>query len=149
MESWPVSRYGRVRRISQRACHVGYVEVPDGTRDVDNDYFNVSKFYYKNYARPGAPAPKMNRATEVIAEFTVYWYDSLTYDNGPCYPESAEAVRQVWWDMLEDHSDEYDADWYPLVATPAIRMTINWEAVYKEARVSLASWRGSGVPGRV
>jgi hypothetical protein len=77
----------------------------------------------------------MNPATLKMYQHTIDQYDSMGYDDGVlCSPEGLETF---WLDMMEDFSEEYDADWYPLVATDAIRRTINWNFIahkYNERR---------------
>ena len=79
----------------------------------------------------------MNSATLIMYQYTIYQYDDISAGDDAllCSPDS---LKQFWLDMMEDFSEEYDADWFPLVATEAIRNTINWDFIsqkYNERRI--------------
>ena len=74
----------------------------------------------------------MNSATLIMYRFTVDQYDAM--DAELC----AISLKQFWLDMMKDFSDQYDEEWYALIATPSIRKTINWSfiaAKYMEKRM--------------
>lgn len=78
----------------------------------------------------------MNAATMMMYRFTVAQYDAMGMEDDSGL--TAADVQHYWLDMMEDFSDEYDADWYPLIATPAIFSTINWSFIaikYAEKRM--------------
>ena len=70
----------------------------------------------------------MNAATKIISSVAVdQWYDlSFSEDD---YRAEAKELENYFLDLMEDFCDDYDQDWYALIATPAIRNTIDWEAV--------------------
>ena len=74
----------------------------------------------------------MDRATALVlvALYGDYYGESVDYDevDDRFCPED---LRTDWADyMVEDMADEYyDADVFPILATPAIRARVDWEKV--------------------
>jgi hypothetical protein len=67
----------------------------------------------------------MNAAT-----LKMYTYTVGTFDH--CYDFVNIDAEKYWLGAMEDFSEEYDEDWYALIATPAIRATINWDFINRK-----------------
>jgi hypothetical protein len=78
----------------------------------------------------------MNSATMMMYRFTVAQYDNM--DESAILSLTGADVRHFWLSMMEDFSEEYDVEWYPLIATQSICATIDWSLIavkYAEKRM--------------
>ena len=70
----------------------------------------------------------MNRATQICLQVALWEFEGLSF-----YPEQGPVDAldvEVYFDcLLQDHPEDYDEDWFPLIATPAIQKTIDWKAI--------------------
>lgn len=71
----------------------------------------------------------MNSATFKMYQFTCWQYDCMGWNGKPMNPRH---VQQYWLDMLYDLTDCYDCEWYPLIGTPAIHNTIDWNYIVRK-----------------
>lgn len=76
---------------------------------------------------PLPPSPKANRASELMAEFSVAHFSDCSGDEDTLL--TPECICDYWERMGEDFSDCYDAEWYGLVMVKAVKETIDWEYV--------------------
>lgn len=69
----------------------------------------------------------MNAATKIICEIAVAEWSDMGFEDD--YRAEAKGLENYFLDLMEDFCDDYDQNWFALIATPAIRNTIDWEAV--------------------
>ena len=69
----------------------------------------------------------MNAATKIICENAVNHWSDMGFEDD--YRADAADVEDFFTRLMEDFCDEYDQNWFALIATPAIQKTIDWEAV--------------------
>lgn len=83
----------------------------------------------------------MNSATYKMFINTVSQYDEVSADNEEemTNPDNMNAGN-FWYNMMNDFAEEYDADWYALVATPAIEGTIDWNMIERKYCERRAVW---------
>ena len=67
-----------------------------------------------------------NRATEIVLTNFIDILDSCGGNGWGRNVWNAMLVEDLYLTMMEDGSDDYDADWFALVATEGIRDTIDW-----------------------
>ena len=71
----------------------------------------------------------MNQATKMITENAVaQWSDMGLEDD---YTVNATEVQGYYARLMGDFCENYDEEWFALIATGAIQKTIDWEAVAK------------------
>ena len=64
----------------------------------------------------------MSPATKIMLKWTIDFKSGCVFDKGV----------QFKADEMETYSDEYDETWFPLIATEAIRKTIDWKYIANE-----------------
>ena len=69
----------------------------------------------------------MNAATKIICENAVNHWSDMGFEDD--YRAEAIHLEDYFTRMMEDFCDDYDQNWFALIATPAIQKTIDWEAV--------------------
>ena len=78
----------------------------------------------------------MNTATMIIYRHTTYQYDDMCSDSSDSL--DAESLQQFWLDMMYDYSEDYDAEWFPIIALwEKGRIDIDCDFIvrkYKESR---------------
>jgi hypothetical protein len=80
-------------------------------------------------AARAAAAP--NQATAKMLYWSISFHlVGLTSDSPPCW--TGEDLRQEWLHDIRAYSSDYDRGYYPLVATPAIEATIDWEWIARK-----------------
>ena len=72
---------------------------------------------------------KMNPATFILYKYTCWQYDMMSFGYDDSVAPKDIGIRDFWLDMMEDFSDEYENEWFALVATPNIEKTIDWNAI--------------------
>jgi hypothetical protein len=72
----------------------------------------------------------MNKATEIMLKWTIEFESGCTYERGVQF--NGEDIEEQWNEHVYFHSDEYDKDWFALIATDSIRKTIDWDYIAKE-----------------
>jgi hypothetical protein len=72
----------------------------------------------------------MNKATEIMLKWTISFNDGIIYQRGVEF--SGEQIEESWLDDMREHGDEYDEEWFSLVATESIRETIDWDYIANE-----------------
>jgi hypothetical protein len=77
-----------------------------------------------------ADRSEMNRATQIVLEVALREWEGLSFYE-EAKPLDARDMEVYFDCLLEDHPDDYDEEWFPLVATPAIQKTIDWAAIAK------------------
>jgi len=78
----------------------------------------------------------INAATFQMYDFTIAQFDQMDDDHH--LDIDADSVREFWQNMLHDHSDCFDIEWFALIGTAAIEKTINWHFIarkYQEKRI--------------
>lgn len=68
----------------------------------------------------------MNHATKIITENAIAQWDDMGEDD---YRVEAADLKDYYTRLMEDFCENYDEEWFALIATPAIQKTIDWEAV--------------------
>ena len=71
-----------------------------------------------------------NTATLKMLEWTISFYEGLVFSHRPTF--DGESIRQDWLEDMEQHPDDYDQEWFALVATKAIEATIDWDYIAQE-----------------
>lgn len=71
----------------------------------------------------------MNRATEIVLEIAEGELLAWGFDADTVW--SGDDIYNFFLQLMEDHADDYDADWFPIVATPSIRKTVDWAEIGK------------------
>ncbi len=71
-----------------------------------------------------------NKATQMMLQWT------MDFESG-CYGRDDETyrgdeIRSQWQEDIRLYSDDYDREYYALVATPAIEKTIDWDWIAEE-----------------
>ena len=78
----------------------------------------------------------MNKATLIMYQYTIDHYDNMTCES---YEDlDAESMADYWLRNMEENPENYDDEYYALIATPNIFRTINWDFIarkYVERRV--------------
>ena len=69
----------------------------------------------------------MPTATQIVKQLFLDWSSGLMWKTGDRY--SAEDVKYYMEELVLDWPEAYDEDWYALIATPAIKATINWQDI--------------------
>jgi len=78
----------------------------------------------------------MNVATRIVRERALFEYEGLSFGEDD-YEVTALGIRDYCLSLAEDFPEDYDCDYYPLVVTPAIETTIDWEIVAS----AITEWR--------
>ena len=70
--------------------------------------------------------PAINQATAKMLCWTVaFEIEGMTHTHPPVI--TAGRLRAYWQEEMKNYSDEYDREYYPLIATPNIEETIDWK----------------------
>ena len=72
----------------------------------------------------------MSPATKIMLKWTIDFKSGCVFDKGVQF--KANEIENRWLDEMETYSDEYDETWFPLIATEAIRKTIDWKYIANE-----------------
>ena len=73
----------------------------------------------------------MSPATKIMLKWTIDFESGCVFDKGVQF--KANEIENRWLDEMETYSDdEYDETWFPLIATEAIRKTIDWKYIANE-----------------
>ena len=82
----------------------------------------------------------MNRATEIMLEWSIkFFLDGIGYDDD--FKFSGEGLKEDWEDDIYNHSDEYDNEYFQLVATPNIAKTIDWNWIANELTKKIPDYK--------
>ena len=68
-----------------------------------------------------------NQATKIMLTWTILYESGCSYERGATF--EAEGVKENWMEDMYNHGEEYDEEWFPLVATPSINKTIDWQFI--------------------
>jgi hypothetical protein len=69
----------------------------------------------------------MNHATKIVTENAVAQWSDMGFEDD--YKAEAAELQDFYTRLMEDFCENYDEQWFALIATPAIQKTIDWEAV--------------------
>ena len=69
----------------------------------------------------------MNTATKMISENAITQWSDMGFEED--YKAEATELQDFFARLVEDFCENYDEEWYALIATPAIQKTIDWAAV--------------------
>ena len=69
-------------------------------------------------------------ATMIMLKWTIDFESGCVFERGIQF--KANEIENSWLDEMEAYSDEYDETWFPLIATEAIRKTIDWKYIANE-----------------
>ena len=69
-------------------------------------------------------------ATTIMLKWTIDFESGCVFERGIQF--KANEIENSWLDEMEAYSDEYDETWFPLIATEAIRKTIDWKYIANE-----------------
>jgi hypothetical protein len=69
----------------------------------------------------------MNQATKIITENAIDQWSFMGFEDD--YKAEAIELEDFYTRLMEDFCENYDEEWFALIATPAIQKTIDWEAV--------------------
>jgi hypothetical protein len=84
----------------------------------------------------------MNPATKIVTENAVdQWADMGFPDD---YRAEAADLKDYYTRLMEDFCENYDEQWFALIATPAVQKTIDWEAVAEAVNNMLAENQDNG-----
>ena len=77
---------------------------------------------------------RINKATEIVLQYMGdFYFCGVGYGKDGASFLTAEQVLDQALTEVEDAADEYyDSEWFPLVATPAIRKTIDWDYITEQ-----------------
>ena len=69
----------------------------------------------------------MNHATKIVTENAVAQWSDMGFEDD--YIVAAAELQDYYTRLMGDFCENYDEQWFALIATPAIQKTIDWEAV--------------------
>ena len=70
---------------------------------------------------------RMNHATKIVTENALDQWSDMGFEDD--YRVAAADLQDYYTRLMEDFCENYDEQWFALIATPAIQKTIDWEAV--------------------
>lgn len=78
----------------------------------------------------------MNSATKIVTENAVAQWTDMGFPDD--YRAEAAELKDYYTRLMEDFCENYDEQWFALIATPAVQKTIDWEAVAEAVNNMLA-----------
>lgn len=75
--------------------------------------------------------PARNQATAKMLYWSISFHiDGQSSDTLPAW--TGTLLREYWLQDIRAYSSDYDREYYPLVATPGIEATIDWEWIARK-----------------
>ena len=87
---------------------------------------------------------RMNHATKIVTENAVAQWSDMGFEDD--YRVAAADLQDYYTRLMEDFCENYDEQWFALIATPAIQKTIDWEAVAEAVNNMLLERQNEKVP---
>ena len=86
----------------------------------------------------------MNHATKIVTENALDQWSDMGFEDD--YRVAAADLQDYYTRLMEDFCENYDEQWFALIATPAIQKTIDWEAVAEAVNNMLLERQNEKVP---
>jgi len=87
---------------------------------------------------------RMNHATKIVTENALDQWSDMGFEDD--YRVAAADLQDYYTRLMEDFCENYDEQWFALIATPAIQKTIDWEAVAEAVNNMLLERQNEKVP---
>jgi len=71
-----------------------------------------------------------NQATQIMLSWTILFESGCVHDRNVKF--NKDDLKEHWIDEMINNSEEYDEQWFPLIATKSIMNTIDWDYIAKE-----------------